>query len=308
MDTGHDPLTSTVEQHRTLTAHGFRHQGLLPPGLGSAPHHGGVELDELQVADRQSGPERHGDAVAGDRRRVRRRCEHLPVPAACDDHGTGGDRADRRDRSVLIGTGHAYPGDLTFSGDGPAHHQIEGERVVHHVDAGTDRRFVEGALHLCARPITSRVHDAVVAVATFSGEGDVQVETGAGLCGVVGIERGTEAHQVPDRRRCFVDELSDDFFVAQPGTCRQRVSDVVLGRVGGVEHGGKPALGPLCGPGFEHVLGDDEHRPNRSDGQRRRQSGGTGAEHDDVDVALPGGRRRLQSSRQSHPVSLPRVT
>ena len=58
------------------------------------------------------------------------------------------------------------------------------------------------------------------------------------------VERRAEAHQVADRLRRLGDEVAHDGFVAQPGAGGERVADVVLERVGGVEHAGQPTLGP----------------------------------------------------------------
>ena len=113
------------------------------------------------------------------------------------------------------------------------------------------------------------------------------------------VERRAQAHQVADRRRRLGDQLAHDGLVAQPGPGGQRVADVVLERVGGVEHAGQPALGPRRRAGVEDVLGDDEHAAHRAHGERGGQPGGARAEHDDVDVTRPRRRRRGQPGRDA---------
>ena len=180
MDALHDPRARGVVQDRTLAADRLGHQRLLPAGFRPAPHHGRVELDELEIAHRQPGAQRHRNAVAGDRRRVRRRCEHLPVAAACDHDRSRGDRADGGDRTVVVDACDPHAHDLVGPVDRSADHEVEAEGVVHHVDPGAERRLVERALHLGAGPVATGVDDAIVAVPALAGEGDVQVETGRG--------------------------------------------------------------------------------------------------------------------------------
>ena len=85
-----------------------------------------------------------------------------------------------------------------------------------------------------------------------------------------GIEGGTETHEVADRRRRLGDELADDRLVAQPGTGGERVADVVLQRVGRVEHGGQPALGPRRRAGGERRPWSRSRRCARDEPPGRR--------------------------------------
>ena len=281
---GHHPLAGGVEQDGPFATHGLGHEGLLAPCVGATPHHSGMELDELEIGHAEACSQCHRQPVTGDRRRVRGGGEHLPVAAGRDHHRPGGHDADRDERSGVVGLSDAHADRLRLAIGGRAHHQIERECVTHHLDAGTDRALVERSLHLGAGAVATGVHDAVVAVAAFTGEGDV----GASL---LGVERGAEAHQVADRLRGLGHQLTDHPLVTETSTGVERVADVILDRVTRIEHPGEATLGPLGGPCRQHVLGDHQHAANRADRQRSRQPRCPGAEHDDVDIELP--RRRV---------------
>ena len=173
----------------------------------------------------------------------------------------------------------------------PAEHEVEGEGPLEHLGARRRRRLVERALHLCPTAVTARVHDPAVAVSTLHRQRGT-------LALRLRIECRAEAHEVADRRRGLGDELAHDGFVAQPCARRQSVPHVILERVRRGQHGGQPALRPAGRAGVQHVLRDHEDAAHRSHGKCGCQAGGTGTEHDDVDVALPRRRRRGQSSRQ----------
>ena len=293
MDTGHHPLAGGVVQDRSLATHGLGHQCLLAGCVRAAPQHGGVELHELDVGDRQSRPQGDRHAVAGHGRRIRRGREHLAVATARDDHGPGGDDAHRHHPAVFVGLPDPDPGGLAGAiGRGP-HHQIEREGAPQHVDAGTERRLVERPLDLGPRSIPARVHDPVVAVAALAGEGDVAAVE-------LGVERSTEPHEVADRLRCLLHQLAHDRLVAQAGAGLERVADVAFGGIGGVQHRRQPALRPLRRSCRQDVLGDDQHAAHRPYRERCRQPRRTGSQHHDVDVALPGRCRRRQPPREVH--------
>ena len=55
---GHHPFAGGVVEDRALAAHGLADQRLLAGGVGAAPQHRRVELDELDVAHRQPGAQR----------------------------------------------------------------------------------------------------------------------------------------------------------------------------------------------------------------------------------------------------------
>ena len=169
--------------------------------------------------------------------------------------------------------------------------EVDGEGPFEHLDAGGQRRLVERALHLGTAAVSTGVHDAVVAVAALAGERRVA----AARCRRV--ERRTEALQVADRLGCLGDQLAHDGLVAQPGTGGEGVAHVVVERVRRVEHAGEPTLGPCRRPGTQGSLGDHQHLPDRAGGKGGGESGGSGADHDHVDAALPRGCRNGERPR-----------
>ena len=72
----------------------------------------------------------------------------------------------------------------------------------------------------------------------------------------------------PIRIGCLADDHLDDLGVAQPLAGRQRVGDVVVEPVLGVEHAGDPSLGVVAVALAHLVLGDDQHAIRLGDPQR----------------------------------------
>ena len=265
MDTCHHPLAGSVEQDCAFPANGLAHQRLLPTGVGAAPHHRRMELHELHVADRQPGAHRHRRPIAGYGRRIRRGREHLAVATGRQHNRTGSHDTDGRCRTGGIEHGDADPGCLTVTANRRPDNHVEGVRPLEHLDSGGESRLVERSLHLGATAVAARVNDAMVTVPALAAEGRLVAVVGGG------VERRPQPHQIADRRRRLGDELAHHRLIAQPGAGRERVADVVLQRVGGVEDGGEPALGPRRGAGRQRSLGDDEGAAHRSRGQARRR-------------------------------------
>ena len=79
---GHERLALVVAQDRAFAAQRFREQGARHRRMVQRR---GVELHELEIGDRDTGSERHRDAVAGGQRRVRGDREALPRAPGRDD-------------------------------------------------------------------------------------------------------------------------------------------------------------------------------------------------------------------------------
>ena len=220
----------------------------------------------------QTGPQRERHPVAGDRRRVRRRGEDLPEPARGEHDGPGGHDADRGDEAGFVEHGDPNPGSLARPVGSRSEDEVERERPAQHLDTGTDRRFVEGSLHLGTRLVAAGVHDPVVAVPALAGECDRRGRRVAVDPVGAGIERCAEPHQIADRLRRLGDQLANDGLVAQSRSRFERVAHVVLERVARIEHPGESALGPLRRPGRQDVLGHDEHAAHGACGERRREA------------------------------------
>jgi hypothetical protein len=292
MHASHHAPTSTVEEDRPLAAHRLADQHLLPGCLRSGPQHGRVELDELDVGDREPGAQGDRHTVAGHRRWVRRRGEHL-APAAAGQHDRPRPHhTDRGDCAGRVEQRHRQAGGLAPADGGSADDEVERERPLEHRRPGRDGSLVERALDLGAAAVTTGVDDPVMAVAALAGERRNH-PAGSGR-----VERRAQAHQITDRPRGRADESSDDGLVTQPGTGRQRVGHVVLDRVGRVEHSRQAALGPGRRTGVERALRDDQDAPVGTRGECRRQPGRTRPDDNHVGLALPRGRRRGQPARK----------
>ena len=90
----HEACTGRVEQHRTLTPHGLRDEGLLALRQGAEPHDRRVELDELDVSDVGAGTQRKGHTVARGDIGIRRLAEDLAEAPGREDHRRGQGRTD----------------------------------------------------------------------------------------------------------------------------------------------------------------------------------------------------------------------
>ena len=99
--------------------------------LGAQPHHGRVELHELQVPQHRAGPQRERHAVAGGDRRVGGRGEHLAEAAAGQHHRPAEHRAD----AVALALAHHVQGHAGDPAVG-AGDQVEHEGVLDDVDVG----------------------------------------------------------------------------------------------------------------------------------------------------------------------------
>ena len=78
-------ITLPVKQYRTLAPDGLGDQR--PPAAGAVTEeHGRVELDELEIADRDTGPQRQCDSVAGGALGIGGRAVKVPEPAGGQDH------------------------------------------------------------------------------------------------------------------------------------------------------------------------------------------------------------------------------
>ncbi len=244
----HEPDTPVVDEESAFSAHGLGDERLLPGGVGAEPHHGRVELHELQVAEHCSGSQGERHPVAGRDRRVGGGGVDLPEPARGEHHCTAVDRA----HSVALTLTHhvqRHASDPTaLAGD-----QVEDQGVLDDLDVrGGMHRGDERALDLGAGGIPTGVRDPVAVVPALPGQGQL---TGVGL-----VEDGAELDQATDCVGTLRDEGADRVLVAQAGAGDQGVVKVLVGGVSGPEGGGDPALRPLGRPGGEDVLGHHHHR------------------------------------------------
>ena len=276
VDALHEAVALEVDEERALAADRLGDQRLLAAGVGAEVHHGGVELHELEVADRGAGTQRDRRTVPGRDRGVGGLREDLPEPAAGQHDRAAVHGAD----AVVLALAHhvqGEPGDRAVR----VEQQVDGQRVLDDLDlgCGLDGR-VEGPLDLRARGVAAGVGDAVAVVAALAGQAD--------LAGGVVVEVGAEGDQLAYGGGAVGDQDAHGLLVARARAGHEGVALVLLGGVAGAECGGDAALRPLRRAGVEHVLGDDEDAADPVlEPERRGQAGDAGPDDHDVDGGRP---------------------
>ena len=271
-----EALAVTVAQERAVAAQRLGEQRA---GHGRVVQRRGVELHELHVGRRDTGPQRHGHAVAGGLRRVGGDREEL-AGATGGQHDMVGPHLDGTAAAAGRQGPHAHAAAALDQ-------EIEGEPAFEHGAGRAVGGVDEGALDLRAGGGATGVHDARPGVASLAR----QRQQAGGLA----VELDPEGDQLVHAARPLVDEDAHGLLVAQSGAGRQRVGQVQVGRVlVGAEHRGDAALRPARGRLREHALGqhaEGERRrgPARA-GQphRGRQSGDAASEDQDVEGSGPG--------------------
>ena len=123
-----------------------------------------------------------------------------------------------------------------------------------------DRAFEDDRPHdLAAGLVAQGVGDPRVRVAPFAAQGDVAVDL---------VEMRPPVDQLADPLGCFADHHLDDVGVAQSLAGRQRVGDVVVKPVLGIEHPGDAPLGVVAVALAHLVLGDGQHAIRLGNPQR----------------------------------------
>ena len=86
------------------------------------------------------------------------------------------------DEPRFVEHGDAHSGRLPVAVGARSEDEVEGEPAAQHLDARTDRRLVEGPLHLGAGLVAAGMDDPVVAVSALAGEGDRPVVVAVTCC------------------------------------------------------------------------------------------------------------------------------
>ena len=89
MNTGGDRISLAVNQYRALAADGLGDQwapATAATGARCVEKHRRVKLDELEIADWQTRPQRQRDAVTGGAIGIGGRTEQVPQPTGGQDH------------------------------------------------------------------------------------------------------------------------------------------------------------------------------------------------------------------------------
>lgn len=204
----------------------------------------------------------------------------LAHAAAGQHHGPGPYGAD----AVASALAHDVERDPAGAALGVAE-EVEGEGVLDDLDAGLGQhRLGQGPLHLRAGRVAARVDDAVAVVAALAGELELAVD--------VAVELRAVAHQPLQRVGALGDQDAHGLLVAQADPGDERVPQVLVGGVLGVEDGGDAALRPPGRSGRQHILGDHEHpRPwvEFDVAQRHGEAGDPRPDHDRVGFDGPAG-------------------
>ena len=151
--------------------------------------------------------------------------------------------------------------------------------MFHHLNAGTERRFVQGALHLGTAAISSGMHDPLMTMSSLAGERDIGTP--------IGVECSSEPHQVTDRGRGLGNEFANHRLIAKAGTSNECVAHVVFKGILRIEHTGQSALSPCRRTRRQAILGDHQHRAHRPSRKSSGKAGSSRADHHHIDVALP---------------------
>ena len=103
-----------------------------------------------------------------------------------------------------------------------------------------------------------------------------------------GVEQHALVDQPLDGGRTFLDGEANRVHVAQPGAGDEGVLHMGIEGVGGVEHGGDAALGPVGAAGVDSRLRHDADLAVIRHAQRQGQAGRAAADHQDVEIRVIG--------------------
>ncbi len=288
-----DRHASSVNQHRALTADRLGDQRTPPASAlaaGSGEKHRRVELDELEIADRDAGPQRQCDSVAGGALWIGSGTVEVPEAARRQDH------RGRADDPVPVRVAHQHARHRRTVVQHPQGH-VTGAEVQH------GRGVVERALNFGAGGVAARVHDASPRVTTLARH--VPATWGRF------VETGSDADQFGHGKVAVGDDRAHRVRITEARARRQGVGDVGVHRVVIVrQHHGDAALCVVGGgrPARVVRLGQDDHAAaGASGGQRGGQSCDARADDDDVGCMGPIGTDHY-SPPPGCPISIMRCT
>ena len=159
VDFGEEAVAGGVEQDSALAAEGFRDE---EGGPVTADERGGVELDELEVADDRAGAEGEAEAVCGGDCGVGGVGVERAGAAGGEDGGVGGDRG------VLAGR----VGDDCADAAAGFECEFDGGVVFAEVDVAALDATFEGALDVQSGAVAAGVEDAGLGVSALLSERD----------------------------------------------------------------------------------------------------------------------------------------
>jgi hypothetical protein len=268
----HHPRAGRVHQYRALAAHRLGDQRAAAARARAGVEHGRVELHELEVGHRRTGPQRDRHPVRRGHRGVRGGLVELAQPAGRQQHRGRGQHPRH-----AFAVEHEQAGDVT----GRRAQRVHGDVVGQHRHLAVPRGGQQRALDLGAGRVAARVHHPERGVPALAGPRRPRT---------VHIKHRAAGAQPVDRRRAVRDDRRRGGGVAQPTAGGERVGDVPVHRVTRdiAQHHGDAALRPAGVAPVGRVLGHHQH-PQAELGrtQRRGQPGDPGADDHQVHPRLP---------------------
>ena len=262
---GHHRLAPGIEQHRTFTAQRLGDQRSAA-GAIAVEQHGRMELDELDIGDVHTGPQRQRDPVTGRPGRVGGGAVEVAESAGGQDHRGGVQHTD------AIGIADEHSGD-----GGSVVQHFECDVVVPDVQGGSG--MVEGALHLSAGGVTAGVHDAANRMPTLASQRP--------LAGRALVEPRAVGDQIGHRTVAVGDDGTHRVLITKSRSGNDRVAHMRLDGIIGVgQHHGDTALG-VEGGGLGGLAQHDRAAATAMGGKRGSQAGHAGADHNHIGALLP---------------------
>ena len=258
---GHEPQAGPIAEIGPLAPERL---GQEVAGRAGDVEHRRVELHEFHVAELGPGAVGQRVAVGGGDRRVRGFAVEVPRPAGREDDGA---RPDQRRAPAPVPDQGAPASSLVRE-------QVDREAVLPDPGIGPGAGLLDhGAHHLAAGGVAQGVDDPGVRVPPFERQRDLAVHL---------IEVRPPLDQLGDPPRRLADDHGDDLGVAEPLARRDRVGDVVVEGVLGIEHARDPPLGVGAVALPDLVLGDDQDPVRLGDPERRAEAREPSADDEDV--------------------------
>ena len=209
MHAGRHRIPLPINQNRTLAADGLGDQRASAAGI-TVEQHGRVELDELEIADRQARPHRQRDAVARRALRVRGRGVQVTQSPGRKDH-----RRRVHDAEPVV-VEHEHTGHRAIGLE-----QLECDVIAPDVQPG--RGVIERPLHLRARRVATGVDDPAPRMSALAGERPLSRRSL--------VETRSVVDQFGDRTVAVGHDRAHRIRITQPSARGQRVGDMLVDRV-----------------------------------------------------------------------------
>ena len=253
----HERFASEVAEHRAFAAHSFRDQEWR---RAVQPQSCRVELVELDVGDLRPRFEGKRDPIAGGNFWVGGVRKQSPGAPCCEHNVL------RFVHFVFAGLQVHAP----HAHDASAVQQQPGRQgVVEHRYRRVGGGGAQGGFDLRACAVAAGVEDARVAVGRLSPKRHLAAQR---------IEGNAVAHEVLDACRRLRAKHPSRFLIDQPGSGRDRIGQVLLGRVQRPNGGRDAALRPTRVAVINAPLGEHQHRPKPPRLQRHEQPRDTAAD------------------------------